>query len=163
VSAAPDAELVAAIEQAYRDSYRRFLRLAVGMLGDVDRGRDAVQEAFARALRSRGDLRSLESLHGWLWRTLVNICQVEKRHPLVHLDETGEPEANRDQAEDSFEVRAVIAALPERQRLVLFLRHYADLEYESIAEVVGIERGTVAATLHAAHGKVRAAIVEVKR
>jgi len=163
VSAAPDAELVAAIEQVYRDSYRRFLRLAVGMLGDVDRARDAVQEAFARALRSRGDLRSLESLHGWLWRTLVNVCQVEKRHPLVHLAETGEPEANRERAADWFEVRAVIAALPERQRLVLFLRHYADLDYQSIAEVVGIERGTVAATLHAAHGKVRQAIVEVKR
>jgi hypothetical protein len=42
-----DAELVAAIEQAYRDGYQRFLTLALGMLGDVDRARDAVQEAFA--------------------------------------------------------------------------------------------------------------------
>ena len=133
------------------------------MLGDVDRGRDAVQEAFARALRSRGDLRSLESLQGWLWRTLVNVCQVEKRHPLVQLDETGEPEANGERADDWYEVRAVIAALPERQRLVLFLRHYADLDYQGIAEVVGIERGTVAATLHAAHGTVRETFVEMER
>ena len=132
------------------------------MLGDVDRGRDAVQEAFARALRSRGDLHRVESLHGWLWRTLVNVCQVENRHPLARLDETREPEANG-HAEEWFEVRAVIAALPERQRLVLSLRHYADLDYQNIAEVVGIERGTVAATLHTAHQKVREAIKEVQR
>jgi RNA polymerase sigma factor (sigma-70 family) len=162
VSTLPDADLAAAIERAYRDSYPRFLRLAVAMLGDLDRGRDAVQEAFARALRSRGDLHRRESLYAWLWRTLVNVCLAEKRHSVARLEEIGEHEQNG-QAEDWPEVRDAIAALPERQRLVLFLRHYADLDYRSIGEVVGIERGTVAATLHAAHQRVRDAITEVKR
>jgi hypothetical protein len=31
---------------------------------------------------------------------------------------------------------------------MLFLRHYADLDYDGIAEVVGNRRGTVAAALH---------------
>jgi RNA polymerase sigma-70 factor (ECF subfamily) len=132
------------------------------MLGDMDRARDAVQEAFARALRSRGDLRHLESLQPWLWQTLVNVCRVELRHPLARLDEAYEP-GSGGQEPDLSDVRAVIAALPERQRLVLFLRHYADLDYQHIAEVVGIERGTVAATLHVAHRKVREAITEVPR
>ena len=132
------------------------------MLGDRERGRDAVQEAFARALRSRGDLRQAASLHAWLWRTLVNVCQVEARHSFSSLDDAAEPALNG-QPPEIFEVRALIAALPERQRLVLFLRHYADLDYESIAEIVGVERGTVAATLHAAHAKVRAAMTEVPR
>ena len=157
-----DADLVAAIELAYRDGYRRFLALALGMLGDVDRARDAVQEAFAHALRSRGDLERPDSLYAWLWRIMVNVCRVEKRHPLTGLDERFELEANGHPGDWS-EVRAVIAALPERQRLVLFLRHYADLDYESIAQVTGIERGTVAATLHAAHRKVRNAMTEVHR
>jgi RNA polymerase sigma-70 factor (ECF subfamily) len=132
------------------------------MLGDIDRARDAVQEAFAHALRSRGDLRQVESLNAWLWRTLVNVCRVERRHPLIGLGEHNELEANGHPS-DWPEVRAVIAALPERQRLVLFLRHYADLDYQTIAQVTGIERGTVAATLHAAHGKVRNAMTEVHR
>jgi RNA polymerase sigma-70 factor, ECF subfamily len=159
---ARDADLVAAIEHAYRDGYRRFLSLALGMLGDVDRARDAVQEAFAHALRSRGDLRQAESLHTWLWRIVVNVCRVEKRHPLAALDERYELAANGHPGDWS-DVRAVIAALPDRQRLVLFLRHYADLDYETIAQVTGIERGTVAATLHAAHQKVRDALTEVPR
>jgi RNA polymerase sigma factor (sigma-70 family) len=161
VSSVPDADLVAAIELAYRDGYRRFLRLAVAITSDVDGGRDAVQEAFARALRSRRDLRHLDRLNGWLWRTLVNICLVEKRHPFVPLEQAREPRVNG-QPEEWFEVRAAIAALPERQRLVLFLRHYADLDYQAIAEAVGIKRGTVAATLHTAHRRVREAIKEVQ-
>lgn len=159
---APDDDLVAAIEELYRDRYRRFLSLAVAMLGDVDRGRDAVQESFARALRSRGDLRCVESLQAWLWSTLVNVCRVELRHPFERLDDRYEPEAD-DRGVDLPELRTVIAALPERQRLVLFLRHYADLDYQHIAEVAGIERGTVAATLHMAHRKVRGAMTEVPR
>jgi RNA polymerase sigma factor (sigma-70 family) len=162
MGAPSDSNLVAAIERSYRDCYPRFLRLAVAMLGDVDRGRDAVQEAFARALRSRGALHRVENLDGWLWRTLVNVCRVDQRHPLDRLDETQEF-AENDHAGDWPEIRAAIAALPERQRLVLFLRHYADLDYRQIGEAAGIERGTVAATLNAAHAGVREAMKEVHR
>lgn len=56
-----DVELVAAIEHAYRVGYPRLLRVAAALLRDRDRGRDAVQETFARALRSRADLDRIES------------------------------------------------------------------------------------------------------
>jgi RNA polymerase sigma factor (sigma-70 family) len=157
VQAASDDELVSAIEQAYRDDFRRFLSLAAGMLGDVEAGRDAVQEAFARAMRSRHELRDLERLPGWLWRSTVNACLEEKRRRRNRPQELSE--VAPDGGTDSWpEVRLAVAALPERQRLVLFLRHYADLDYDGIADVVGTSRGTVAATLNAAHRKVREAI-----
>ena len=157
-----DRDLVAAIERAYRDDYPRYLRLAVAILADADRGRDAVQEAFVRALRSRRDLHGLKNLDGWLWRTLVNVCLVEKRRPAGSDRHPLEPVTNG-RVEDWWEVRAMIAALPERQRLVLFLRHYADLDYQHIAEALQIERGTVAATLHRTHEKIRKAMTEVTR
>jgi RNA polymerase sigma factor (sigma-70 family) len=59
------------------------------------------------------------------------------------------------------ELRAAVSALPERQRLALFLRHYADLDYEAIAFALGVRRGTVAATLHAAHESLRRTLTEV--
>jgi RNA polymerase sigma factor (sigma-70 family) len=55
-------------------------------------------------------------------------------------------------------VRAAVAALPERQRLALFLRYYADLDYAAIAAILEIKEGTVGATLHAAHAALRAAL-----
>jgi RNA polymerase sigma factor (sigma-70 family) len=54
-----------------------------------------------------------------------------------------------------------VSALPERQRLVVFLRYYADLDYRSIAVVLGIEVGTVSATLSAAHTALRRLMKEV--
>jgi RNA polymerase sigma factor (sigma-70 family) len=60
-------------------------------------------------------------------------------------------------------VRAAAAALPERQRLVLFLRYYADLDYAAIAAALGITEGTVGATLNAAHAVLRRSLEEANR
>ena len=45
------------------------------------------------------------------------------------------------------EVAAAVSQLPERQRLVLFLRYYADLDYDAIAKALSISSGTAGATL----------------
>jgi DNA-directed RNA polymerase specialized sigma24 family protein len=45
----------------------------------------------------------------------------------------------------------------------LFLRHYLDLDYHAIAEVLVVEVGTVSATLHAARSSLRDALQEVPR
>jgi len=146
------------IENMYRRRYRRFLRVARAALGDEDRARDAVQETFARAIRSRFDFRGEGSLEGWIWRMLVNLCADERRsaepRPQTELASNGHPT-------EWPEVRAAVAALPERQRLALFLRHYADLDYEAIATALGVQRGTVAATLHAAYESLRQTLPEV--
>lgn len=150
-----------AVEYVYRQNYARFLRLAVALLGDVEAGRDAVHEAFVRALRSLEDFRGEGTLEAWIWRTLVNVCLAEKRRrPVV-----GESLATTWPAvgDEWPEVRTAIARLPERQRLVLFLRHYADLDYEQIGAALGMARGTVAASLHAAHARLRDVLREVTR
>jgi hypothetical protein len=52
---------------------------------------------------------------------------------------------------------------PERQRLAVFLRHYADLDYASIAEALEIAPGTVGATLSAAYSTLRTRLEEIDR
>jgi hypothetical protein len=44
----------------------------------------------------------------------------------------------------------MIASLPERQREIVFLRYFADLDYRAIGGALGIEQGTVGAALNAA-------------
>jgi RNA polymerase sigma-70 factor (ECF subfamily) len=61
------------------------------------------------------------------------------------------------------DVRASLLSLPERQRLAVFLRYYADLSYEQIADALGVRVGTVAASLHAAHVSLRQRLEEVVR
>jgi RNA polymerase sigma factor (sigma-70 family) len=76
------------------------------------------------------------------------------------------PQTEADQNGDASEgriVRAWVAALPERQRMVVFLRYYADLDYRTIAAALGIEVGTVSATLSAAHQALGKALEEVSK
>jgi RNA polymerase sigma factor (sigma-70 family) len=153
---------IQAIEDVYRRQYRRFLRVALALTRGRGQADDAVQEAFARAIRMRAGYRGEGTLEGWLWQILVNVCRDAHRRP-AELASLDEPSMLNGQAEEWPELRAAVAALPERQRLVLFLRHYADLDYETIAAVLGVQRGTVAATLHTAHSALRRAMTEVKR
>ena len=113
------------------------------------------------AIRSLGDFRGQARLESWLWRILVNVCMAEKRREAAPAADV----PHLSSAEDSEwpEIRAAIASLPERQRTILFLRHYADLDYDQIGAVLGIARGTVAATLNTAHTRLRAVLGEVKR
>lgn len=148
---------VAAIEDLYRRQYRRFLRVAIAVVGSPDAAADAVQEAFARALRERHSLRNDDSLPAWVWRMVMNAAIDQQRRtkrevPGAAPERVAEPE-------DLDDLRQAVAALPDRQRHTLFLRHYADLSYDEIAEVLGVARGTVAAALHAAHETLRAEAV----
>jgi RNA polymerase sigma factor (sigma-70 family) len=45
--------------------------------------------------------------------------------------------------------------LTDRQRLIVFLHYYADLDYRRIAQILGISEGTVGATLSAARSALR--------
>ena len=60
-------------------------------------------------------------------------------------------------------VRAWVASLPERQRLAIFLRYFADLDYRSIATALDVQVGTVSATLATAHAALRRAHEEAVR
>jgi RNA polymerase sigma factor (sigma-70 family) len=151
------------IEALYRAQSPRFRRVAFAILRDEEDAREAVQEAFARAIRFRSSYAGGGDVEAWLWRTLVNTCHDVGRRRRLLADPVAEPWAAQSaNGAVGADVRAVVALLPERQRLVLFLRHYADLSYGQIAEVLGIERGTVSATLHAARASLRSLLEEVE-
>jgi RNA polymerase sigma factor (sigma-70 family) len=119
-----------------------------------------VQEAFTRAVEKRRSFRRRGPLEAWVWRIVVN----EARRRAGSVATVAPPDeevaaANGHPAVDA-EVRAAIAALPERQRHVVFLRYFADLDYAAIGFALGIEAGTVAATLNAAHRKLEHALKE---
>lgn len=99
-----------------------------------------------------------------MWRIVVNTAR-DARAGLQRIDGELEelPAAGPADDERRELVRAAVEALPERQRLVVFLRVYADLDYGTIATVMGIQSGTVAATLNAAHAKLRELLSDVRR
>jgi RNA polymerase sigma-70 factor (ECF subfamily) len=130
------------------------------MLRDGEAALDVVQEAFARALRGRSAFRRDGNLESWLWQIVINLARDHRRRrepPLPRLDGVD----NRPEVDD--ELRQLVMSLPERQRLGIFLRYYADLSYDQIAVALRVTPGTVAAALNAAHNTLRQRIVEVAR
>ena len=152
-----------AVEALYRRHHRELLRVATAITGNADLGEEAVQEGLARALARRSTFRATGSLEAWLWKVVVNAARnVAARTPRV-ADATGDEAATGGDEADVTVVREHVARLPERQRLVLFLRYYADLDYAAIAQVLGIRRGTVSATLSQAHAALRPLLSEEVR
>jgi RNA polymerase sigma factor (sigma-70 family) len=150
---------LAELESLYRREYRRFLRVATAILRDETRAVDAVQDAFASAIRRRRQFRGEGSPEAWVWRMVVNAALKERgrrRHAELTELEIAAP------LEEPTPVAEAIARLPERQRLALFLRYYADLDYESIATALQVSSGTVGATLNAAHTSLRRLLQEVR-
>jgi RNA polymerase sigma factor (sigma-70 family) len=154
------------IELIYRRDLGKLQRLATAIVGNREAGCDAVQDAFARAVHRRGQFRREGSLEGWLWRIVVTTARDAAARLPTQL--SVEPErgidwdALADDGEDAA-LRRMILRLPERQRHVLFLRYYGDLDYSAIANTLEISAGTVAATLSQARGNLRRLLMEVPR
>jgi RNA polymerase sigma-70 factor, ECF subfamily len=147
------------IAEAYELRFAQYVRVATAIAGDRERGRDAVQEAFARAIAGCLAYRGDGPLEAWLWRAVTNAARNQCRAggsvvTVASLeDEPGDEPAAA--GGDEVTVRRHLAALPERQRLLVFLRYYADLTYCEIGEALGLRTGTVSATLAAAQRTLR--------
>jgi RNA polymerase sigma factor (sigma-70 family) len=137
-----------------------FVAVAAGVCGDG--AADAVHDAFVRALLRLGSLRSRGALESWVWRIVLNEARRRARSGRVAdvLVDTEEAAAEGTADPRTTRVRALVARLPRRQREVVFLRYFADLDEASIAAALGIRRGTVAATLHHVHVRMRTALDE---
>lgn len=160
-----DAALLAEIESLYRERFADFVAVAASIVGERESAREAVQDAFAGIVRTHRSFRREAPVEAWVWRAVVNSA-LKKRGRYAHEVELREsvPASNGAHPNDErAELAALVAALPERQRLVLFLRYYADLDYRRIAEILRVEVGTVSATLHAAHSNLRRAMDEVSK
>lgn len=140
------------IESLYRERFRDFTRAAATIVGDEEAGRDAVQDAFAKLVRKRRRFRGEGSLEAWAWRFVVNAAR-DARPRRSHLPDA--PDQVTARAED---LGLPLELLTDRQREVLFLHYYADLDYTTIAHALGISPGTVGATLTAARQTLRSAL-----
>jgi RNA polymerase sigma factor (sigma-70 family) len=101
-----------------------------------------------------------------VWRIVINEALALRRRRGSELEWDPEaataPSTNHVPEQDAT-VRAWVAALPERQRFAVFLRHFADLDYRSIATALEVEVGTISATLASAHAALRRSFEEVRR
>ncbi len=139
----------AAFETLLRRHAPAVYRLAASVVGP-GAADDVVQEVFVSVHHHLKTFRGEAKFSTWLHRVTLNACStaLRKKQPDA-LDDWPEPATRRTpaQAGEQAALRGLLAwalqQLPPDQREAVTLRELADLDYAEIAEVLGVEIGTV--------------------
>ena len=181
--AALAADVDGSFEQMVLAFQDRLYAFALRLSGIPQDAEEITQDAFVRAYRALSAypdsrIRGM-ALRPWLYQIALNIFRNRVRNrplQLVPLDqgsEAGElaveddkearPEAALEHAELKKALDAFVAALPERYRLAVVLRHIQGLGYGEMALILKQPIGTIKANVHRGVRMLREAFDEQER
>jgi RNA polymerase sigma-70 factor (ECF subfamily) len=159
---------------AFRELYHRYrdrlTHFVTRKTGDPERAQDLVQEAFVRVTRHLHRFDTTKKFSTWVYTIAANLSKNELRNrarsPLVLFQSMKSPDgeerpvefADRSMTPDRMYrhrflqnlVAETVAQLPEHHRMVFQLRELEGKSYEEIAEIAGVNLGTVKSRLHRA-------------
>ncbi|QFU09741.1 ECF RNA polymerase sigma factor SigW [Rhodobacteraceae bacterium THAF1] len=126
----------------------RVLAVAQRMLGDAAEAEDVAQEALLRLWKIAPEWQAGRAkVSTWLYRVAANLCtdRLRARRPSDPLDAANEPAApdpsvavRMQDRQRKVALEEALAALPERQRLAVILRHIEELPNPDVAATMGI-------------------------
>lgn len=142
----------------YRSAY-----LLAGNHADAE---DVAQQTLVKVYRSWSQVIRSDSPEAYVRRMLTNTFLSARRPKKWRLELLTETPPEYDSAatphapEDRMVLWPHVKALPPRQRAVIVLRYYEDLNEQEIADALGCSRGNVKSTAHRALKALRAALGE---
>jgi RNA polymerase sigma-70 factor, ECF subfamily len=167
---AGDSEAWGELYRLYAPAIFRFCRRALPAREDAE---DATTEIFMKVRQKLGTYDASRPFTAWLYKVASNHCWDMLRRRRIRQDlETGDLETlplehpdpsqlERLQAQHtSKEVNKGLTRLPDRARMALVLRYYADMSYDEIAETLGVRRAFVGVLLLRARHQLREALGE---
>jgi RNA polymerase sigma-70 factor (sigma-E family) len=137
---------------------RDLVRFGFMLAGDLAAGEDLVQEALVRCLPAWGRL-DPQGVEAYVRKVMVRLAWKARRQPLNARSPLGHADpAAADIAETSAELtdlRRALTSLPPKQRVVLVLRYWQDLNEAEIADLLGCRQGTVKSRTSRAYSQLR--------
>lgn len=167
------ADLDGTFETLVESHADRLYSISLRLIGDPRDAEEVAQDTFVRAYRALAAYdaertRALR-LRPWLATIAVNLARNRRRrladrHPAQSLGDVPSERLATDRGHDPSSALAdrdrwasLLAALPDRYRVPLVLRHVDDLTYEEMAEALGRPTGTLKAQVHRGLALLRAA------
>lgn len=128
--------------------------LCLRLTGNLQDAEDAAQETFAKIFASRQQFRGDSTFATWAWRIAINAAHdvrrkssrlpVDSEFPMTSLAGSSDPSLDVSELRERTQtVSDALARLPEELRTVVVLRHYQQLKFREIADVLNIPMGTV--------------------
>ncbi|HNN01680.1 MAG TPA: RNA polymerase sigma factor, partial [Turneriella sp.] len=145
----------------------RLYRLALAQLRNTTDAEDAVQEALIKAGKSAQTFRSESSEYTWVVRILINHCHdvqrkvsrrqkrevtgdlVEQKSTQI-ADTRAQPEQNIELSDMSRHLMDAVNELGQNYKPLILMRYFEDMSYESIAEALELNTGTVKSRMNQA-------------
>jgi RNA polymerase sigma-70 factor, ECF subfamily len=130
--------------------------MAWHFLRDRALAEELAQEVFLQLYRHLAELESPAHVLFWLRKVTSNramdVARRRQRRPMISLEDAPEPVAVT-RTEDPLlgaALRKLVAALPEKARMIVILRYQEDLDPTEIAGILNIPVGTVKSQLQRA-------------
>jgi RNA polymerase sigma-70 factor, ECF subfamily len=134
---------------------------ALAILGDAAAAEDAVQEANLRSLRSSSRYDAKAPFYPWFYRILKNHCLdlLRRRRPQARnadavIGAMASPVPGADEtlmaAQRHDALRRAMLTIGDSHREIIGLRHFQELSYGEIAQVLEVPAGTVMSRLYRA-------------
>jgi RNA polymerase sigma-70 factor, ECF subfamily len=165
-----DTEAFRALVEAHR---HMAYGLALRILRDPQEAEDAAQEAFVRAWKAlpnfRGDARFSTWLHRIVARRALDRLAVlrRRRGHEVAVEEAevlpGSPGPDFEARDRARRIEALVAALPDAQRVVVTMFYYEGRSVNDVAQVLGMPDGTVKTHLSRARAAMRQAWLRAEK
>lgn len=150
----------------------RAMTVAMSYVGNRDDALDLSQEAFYRVYKSLDRFREGEPFAPWFFRILRNACLnfLEKRRRRrafsIHAvdpdgqdfplpDGTFDPVASVESSEAQRQLWKGFETLSLKHREIIWLRHFEDMDYATIAQILEVPIGTVMSRLFHARQKLK--------
>jgi RNA polymerase sigma-70 factor (sigma-E family) len=137
------------------------VRLGFTVSGDYQRAEDLAQIALMQAFRTWRRVRRADDPHNYVRRILINsyLSMTRRRSfseaPAAELDIDRTVPDPATGIVNSDDLWRALATLSVRERVVLVLRYYQDMDDRTIADVLGIKPSTVRATASRALASLR--------
>jgi RNA polymerase sigma-70 factor (sigma-E family) len=137
------------------------VRLGFTVSGDYQRAEDLAQIALMQAFRTWRKVRRADDPHNYVRRILINSYLSMTRRRSFSEAPAAELELDRTVPDpatgivNSDDLWRALATLSARERVVLVLRYYQDMDDRTIADVLGIKPSTVRATASRALASLR--------
>jgi len=139
--------------------------LALSWTSRIDMAEDLAQEAFCRAYAHMDDINDPAKFKPWLWGITRNACRDWLRKsarggprldlPAEGIEGSNDPSQDAEQSERRDRVRLAVGELPEKYRVVVYLRHLEGLPYKEIAQMLGMSMSGVSSRMAEAHEMLR--------
>jgi RNA polymerase sigma factor (sigma-70 family) len=149
----------------YRTSADECLRTVLASVGDRHAAQELVDEAFARACASWRTVSKHPAPKAWVVRTALNVNISRWRRHRREISVADPAAGTHPQAAEDAgslvdpRIMAALMRLPARQRQVVALRLFLDLDTARTAEVLSIAPSTVKAHLARALAALRDALI----